>query len=411
MTLVRLLRSPRFALALLGFLAVWSGAGAWLPWSLPGGSPPPAWAVSLGLDHPFASAPFLAGVGLLFASLLACTWGKRARILRLQRGELPASALLLTPSGEADAGAFLATRGFRRRGELWVSRRAGFWGGWVLHVGLLALVAGVLLQQSLFDTGLFELTEGESVRLAEPGALHWRQHGLFVRGPPPDVEASLYWFDPWASQEGYAPDRLSQLGLAVVGHPPVTAFLDRSRGLRVGGLEFFHAIPTGYSVNVDVPDMGRRSVHLQPAGPRAAVAEVVDPAGLPGRFLLTAERRLDDPLGTGSIAVEWVQGGARQALQRGASFRFGGRDATLLSVSRWGQYTYARSPGMAAVFGGFLLVLAGCVLLLLPAGVARREGEEGAVRVFVLRGGAALLSEWEHRSDGRASAPAGGEVQ
>lgn len=409
MPLVRLLRSPRIALGVLAWVALWSAAGAWLPWSLPGGAPPPAWAVSLGLDHPFSTAPFLAGVALLFASVLACTWGKRARVLRLQRGELPRSAALLSPAAGADAAAFLEARGFRRRGDLWLRRPAGLWGGWVLHVGLLALVGGVLVQQSLFDTGLFELTEGEAVKLDAPGALRWRQRGLLVRGGPPAVEATLHWFDPYASQEGYAPDRLSQLGLSVPGAAPVTAFLDRSGGLRVGALEFFHAIPTGFSVNVDVPGMGRRSVHLQPAGPRAAEADVEDPAGRPARFVLASERPLDDPLGTGPIRLELLQGAARVTLQRGAPFRFGDREATLLSVSRWGQYTYARAPGMAAVYAGFALVLAGCFLLLLPAGVARREGDGGAVRVFVLRGSATLLVEWERAAGGGPPAPAESE--
>ncbi|HSM92490.1 MAG TPA: hypothetical protein VLT47_06335 [Anaeromyxobacteraceae bacterium] len=405
-----MLRSPRLALAVLGFVAAWAGVGAWLPWAIPGGRPPPGWARSLGLDHPFASAPFLCAVALLFASLLACTWGKRARIVRVQRGDLPRAAVLLPARPGADAAAFLETRGFRRRGDLWVSRRAGLWGGWVLHLGLLALVAGVLVQQSLFDTGLFELTEGESVRLASSGALRWRQHGLLVRGGPPEVEATLHWFDPWASQEGYAPDRLSQLGVAATGAEPVTAFLDRSAGLRAGGLSFFHAIPTGFSVNVDVPGMGRRSVHLQAAGPRLAVAEVEDPAGRPARFVLSSERPLDDPLGTGAIRVELDEGGARRPLQRGAAFRFGDRDATLLSVARWGQYTYARAPGMAAVYAGFLLVLSGCLLLLVPAGVARRDGEGGSVRVFVSRGAAALLAEWERAPSGGGALPAPREV-
>jgi hypothetical protein len=400
---VALLRSARFALAVIGFVAAYSAAGAWLPWSLPGGAPPPAWAVSLGLDHPFATPLFLGAVALLFASVLACTWGKRARILRLRRGELPPSAVALSARPGADPEAFLRARGFRRRGDRWTRHGAGLWGGWVLHVGLLVLIAGVLVQQSLFDTGLFELTEGESAKLDAPRALLWRHHGLFAPGAPPDLEVTLHWFDPYASQEGYAPDRLSQLGLERPGRDAVTTYLDRSAGVRVGRVEVFHAIPTGYAPILDVPGLGRRSVHLHEDSAHVASVGVDDPAGRPARFVLTSERRLDDPLGTGALVLEYVQDGARQALKRGATFRFGDRDATLLSIGRWGEYTYSSAPGMSAVFTGFGLVLAGCALLLLPAGVACADGA-GGVRVFVARGGGALAAEWERQPEG-SSAP------
>ncbi|WP_242392765.1 hypothetical protein [Anaeromyxobacter oryzisoli] len=394
MKLVRIVRSPSFALAVIGFVAVYSAVGAWLPWSSPGGRPAPAWAAALRLDHPFSAPPFLVAVAALLASVLACTWGKRGRILRLGRGELPPTAMCLPPRPGADPGAFLRDQGFRRRGEIWTRCRAGLWGGWVLHVGLLALIAGVLVQQSLFDTGLFELTEGETAKLDAPGALLWRSRGVLARATPPDVEVTLHWFDPYASQEGYARDRLSQLGVVRRGHDPVTAFLDRSAGIRAGGLQFFQAIPTGYAVNLDVPGLGRRSVHLRPEMAHLASIRLDDPSGRPARFLLTAAGSLDDPMGTGPIRVELEQDGVRRALQRGAAFRFGDRDATLLSVGRWGQYTYARAPGMSAVFAGFALVLAGCALLLLPAGVARVE--DGAIRAYLVRGGAALAADWTH---------------
>ncbi len=399
MKLVALLRSPRFALSVIGFIAAYSAAGAWLPWSLPGGAPPPAWASSLGLDHPFATPLFLVAVALLFASVLACTWGKPSRILRLLRGELPPSAVRLPARPGADLGAFLRAHGFRKRGDRWLRQRAGLWGGWVLHLGLLALIAGVLVQQSLFDTGLFELTEGQTLNLDAPGALRWRHHGILARGGPPDLEATLYWFDPYARQEGYAPDRLSQIGLKRPGRDPVIAFLDRSAGVRVGAVEIFHAIPTGYAAVIDISGMGRRSVHLRQESAHVASVGVDDPAGQPARFVLTSERKLDDPLGTGAMALEIVQKGTHQALQRGAGFRFGDRDATLLSIARWGEYTYSLAPGMAAVFAGFGLVLAGCALLLLSAGVARPDADADAasvgVRVFLVRGAAALAAEWE----------------
>ena len=109
--LLSFLRAPRLALTVIGFLAVWTGVGAWAPWMQPQGPAAPPWAVGIGLDHPFTSWPFLLAVALLFSSTLACTWGKRARILAIRRGELPPSAVPL-PSREGDARAFLAAEGF-----------------------------------------------------------------------------------------------------------------------------------------------------------------------------------------------------------------------------------------------------------------------------------------------------------
>jgi hypothetical protein len=68
-------------------------------------------------------------------------------------------------------------------------------------------------------------------------------------------------------------------------------------------------------------------------------------------------------------------------------------------MARWGRFTYARSPGMAGVWAGFALVLAGSALLAFPAGVARLAGEGGpAARVFLPRGREALLAEWRREA-------------
>ena len=73
---LRWLRSPRLALGVIGFLAAWTGVGAWAPWMQPEGPPAPEWAVAIGLGHPFTSWPFLVAVALLFASTrLAMPWG------------------------------------------------------------------------------------------------------------------------------------------------------------------------------------------------------------------------------------------------------------------------------------------------------------------------------------------------
>ncbi|HET8733928.1 MAG TPA: hypothetical protein VFM45_09170 [Anaeromyxobacteraceae bacterium] len=394
---VRWLRSPRLALAVIGFLGAWTGVGAWAPWMrAEAPPPPPAWAVAVGLDHPFTAVPFLAAVALLFASTLACTWGKRARILAIRRGDLPPSALRLAP-GPGDAAAFLAGEGFRGTGEIRTRYGFALWGGWVLHVGLLLLMAAVLVQYGLYDSGTFDLSEGERASLSAHGTVFGRERGPLAPEALPAVEVALARFDPFVAQHGYSRDRLSELDVFLPGEPVRTETIDRAAGIRAGNLEIFQAIPTGLALTVEMPGIGARTVKLREENPRRAVAEVIDPAGMPVRFVVDAEKDIGAPGGHGRLLV-WVESrGGRQALAPGAPFPFGTGTARVVAVGRWARFTYTRTPGLSGVIAGFAAVLAGCVLLAFPAGVARlgRPGEAWAARVFAVRGGAAIAADWE----------------
>ena len=399
---LQFLRAPRLALTVIAVLAAWTGVGAWAPWMQPDGPPPPPWAVVVGLDHPFTSWPFLFVVALLFASTLACTWGRRARTLAVRRGNLPPSATRLPPRA-ADVRAFLASEGFRGEGEVLTRFAPALWGGWLLHVGLLVLIAGVLVQHSASDSGTFDLSEGERASLAAHGTVFGREKGPLAPEALPDLEVALVRFDPFRKQHGYSSDRLSELEVSGRGVPLRTETVDRAAGIRAGDVELFQAIPSGMALTLDVPGMGMRTVRMQPEGPRRAVAEVTSPTGEPVRFVVDSEKDLDGVAGPGNLLVWTESRGARRALMPGSPFPFGAGEARILGMGRWGRFTYTRTPGLWGVFAGFAAILAGCTLLAFPAGVARlgRPGEEAAAVVFTIRGGSALAAEWE-----RAGPPA-----
>jgi hypothetical protein len=404
--IVSALRSARFARAVLVYLAFYSGLAAWLPWTRADRATAPPWAAPLGLVHPFSSPAFVAGVALLFASTLACTWGRRARTLRLLRGELPESALALPSAEGSDAAAFLRTQSFSAaKGPL--LRRFGWalWGGWILHVGLLVLIAAVAIQQTFHDEGSFELGVGEAAVLSRPGAVFGRARGFLAPRDPPELEVALVSYDPFLHQRGYAPDRASRVRLRAAGGEASEVQLDRSDGVRARAVTVYQAIPDGLALVVDVPGLGARAIHLHGAG-RRAEADVLDPAGRPTRFLVEAEHTLGDPAGTGPLAIALESGGERVALAPGAPFRFGDRDARVVAVTRWAGFTYARSPGMPGIFAGFAIVLLGALLLAFPAGVARlgAPGEPVAARVFG-RGADVLARRWGRRG---ANSPASG---
>ena len=392
--LVSALRSARFARVVLIYLAAFSGIAAWLPWTRAGGGPAPAWAAPLGLAHPFSSPAFVAGVALLFATTLACTWGRRARILRLRRGELPEGAVALPGWAGKDPGAFLRAHAFRGAGP--VLRRFGFalWGGWVLHVGLLVLIGAVAVQQAFHDGGSFELSEGESTALSAPGAVFDRERGFLAPREPPDLEVGLLSYDPQLHQRGYAPDRASVLQLRQRGGEPVQASVDRADGVRAGPVVVYQAIPDGLALILEVRGLGVRSIHLHGDGRRAS-AEVTGPDGHPASFTVEAEHGIGAPGGTGALSVIVESRGRAVPLSPGAVFRFGDREARLVTVGRWAGFTYARAPGMAGIFTGFAIVLLGALLLVFPAGVARLEGDgAGAAARIAGRGAEALAQRW-----------------
>jgi len=388
------LRSAALARAVLIYLAAYIAVGAWLPW-VRAGSVAPAWAASFGLAAPFRSPAFLGGMALLWINAFACTLGKRRRALALWRGELPPSALALAPRPPLSPEAFLRARGFVGRAPLLYRARLGVWSAYLLHVGVLVLMAGVVAQQALSDSGTFALSEGESARLDAPAVAFGQARGLFAATTAPALEVTLVSFDPYVRQAGYKADRRSVLAWRAEGLPAQQATLDRAAGVSVGDVEIFQAIPTGLSVNFAQREV-RHTVHLREAGPRLATAEITDPTGVALTWQVETEHDLDAASGTGAMRVSLWHGPTRQDLALGATFTFGGDEARLLGVTRWAGFTYDRSHGMALVLAGFLLVLLGSALLVLPSGVARlaRPGESADTYVYVRQGGEALRAAW-----------------
>jgi len=394
--LVQLLRSAALARAVLIYLAVLGGVAAWLPWVRGAErTPPPGWAVAVGLARPFSSAWFLAGVAALFASTLACTWGKRARTARLWRGELPAGAAVLGPRAGRDARIFLQARGFgEARGALFRYRHA-LWGGWILHIGLLALIAGVGVQQAFQDGGSFELVPGERRNLAEAGFVFARERGPLAPSSPPDLEVELVEFDPFRRQPGYAPDRSSRVVVRPARGRERETALDRAAGVHVAGVDVYQAIPSGLALVVEAPG-ALRALHLRERDPHAAAGEVSDEHGAATRVVARTEGRIDDPAGTGAVELSVEAAGASTPIALGQPFTLGGERVRAVALARWAGFTYARSPGTPAVLVGFGLVLLGAALLAFPAGVARLgDPDENAAAVHLARGAEALREEWE----------------
>lgn len=389
------LKSPRVARGVLLFLAAFGGIAAWLPWTSEG-TTPPYWASALGLDHPFSSFPFLAACGLLFLNTLACTWARSSRTMALWRGNLPGDSLQLVGQEELWKS-FLRGRGFRERRGRFYRYRPALWGGWVLHVGLLILMVGVVAQQGFHDGGAFEVSQGETVRLSAAGTVFSRRHGPLAHAEPPDVEVQLLNFDPFLKQTSYARDSRSRVRIGRVGAGAAIRILDRTRGAHAAGLTLYQAIPWGLALNIMIPGVGVRSLHLDKVSEHRASRRVNDPVGAPATFVVDSKRGLNDPMGTGFLSIALATPGETRSLEIGEPFRFGDTISRVVSVTWWTGLTYEVSPGMPAVFVGFAVVLLGSALLTFPAGVASAAGNIGVdgCRVFMVRGGSVLANDWE----------------
>ncbi len=175
------LSSMRFAIILLGVLAAACAAGSFitqgqsLEWYASVYSKrTAALIVALRLDDVYHSWWFLLMALFLCGNLLACSVVRLPRVLRLTRSAADPEALLAGPAtvtreGVADPEAlFLAMRMPKpkraqvsgREALVSAQNRAGYWGAWICHLGILLLILGF---------GLGQMTHREWVAYGVPG--------------------------------------------------------------------------------------------------------------------------------------------------------------------------------------------------------------------------------------------------
>ncbi len=390
--LLRAFASPRLTLVVLGFLVVYSLLSAW--------APDTSLEEILG-QRPFSAPLFLASVLLLFLCTLSCTWLRTGKVLSLRRGEIPAAHLELRAERRDSLERFLREHGFSGKGDTRWRNRPALWAGWLLHLALLVLMVGVVIQLVFHDGGAFEVAVGETVSLAESGIVFDRTPGSIAPSNPPDLRVRLVAFDAFQHQPGFAPDRLSRLQVETTDGTVRDLVLDRAAGAKVEGTTLFQAAPTGVALILELPNDDLRAIHLLTENERIAAADLTLPGGDEARFEVEAERVFDHRRGSGPLTIRFQRNGVESEVSKGSSIEFGNTSAKLVDLVRWSGFTYVRSPGIPAVFSGFTLVLAACVLLTLPSGIARLETRDGSTtaRVWLNRGAAVVESAWQRWGD------------
>jgi len=382
---LRFLSSPRLALALLGTTAGYAVVGAF--------------ASGLFGDHrPFSSPLFIALIAGVFLSTFACTWRRSIAVWRILGGRPPASAISIAADDRRVVLDFLDGAGFRLNGDRLWRWRPALLAGWLLHVALLVLIAGVAVQLAFYDRGLFEVAEGEMADLRASGIVFGRQSGFLADVAPPALEVAVLEFDPYRHQRGYAPDRFSSLLVRDRGSER-RLVVDRAKGARVGGVRLYQSLVTGVAVVFDSTDRTRRAVHLAAIDERLGRADLLDGNGRPFSLEVESTEPLNGPKGTGPVQIRGRWPDRTVDLELGDVVELvAGERATIASVVRWSGFSYAVSPGMPAVVIGFCLVLAASLLLVFPAGLGRLEERDGVVTAIVwsIRGLEVLAQDWEN---------------
>jgi len=389
--LLKFFASARLTLGILAFLVVYSGLSAW--------APDTSLENILG-PQPFSAPLFLVVVFLLFLSTLSCTWLRTGKVVALWRGEMPAPSFEIRAAQRLTLERFLRNQGFRGNGEVVWRNRPALWAGWLLHLALLILMVGAVIQIALHDGGAFEVAVGETVSLAEPGTVFARTPGAFAADQPPDLRVRLAAFDAHQHQPGFAPDRWSHLRVETSGGTVREMVLDRAAGTTVEGTTLFQAMPTGVALVLELPGNDLRAVHLRTEEERLAEADLTLPGGKQARFTVEAKFSFDDRRGSGPLTILFERDGVEIEVTKGDTLEFGNTRAQLVDLVRWSGFTYVRSPGMPAVFTGFGLVLTACGLLIFPSGLARLGTHDGSAvaRVWLNRGSAVVASEWQRRN-------------
>jgi cytochrome c biogenesis protein ResB len=387
------LAAPAFALGVLAFLALYCLVAAWFDYLAPAARP--AWAVALWLDRPFRSPLFLAGSAGLLASTVACTWNRLPTLLKRWRGTVIGERYVFAARPGTDIAAFLRGRRFTGRGPVLFHHRPALWGGWILHIGIILLMFGVLAEQAFRDTGTFLLTRGQTLTLSEPGAVLDREAGPLAPPAPPALTLTLDEFDPSLHQAGYELDRASRLSVAEGEHPARAVEIDRASGVRFGGTVIYQAVRFGPSLVLQLAgEEGLRSIHLQLMTETQARALVTGPTGGTLNLWAESETPFMGPSGPGRVRFRVQTAGGERAIEPGERFDFDGAEARFARAAFWSSYTYRREAGMPAVWVGFGVILIGCTLLAFPSGVARL-GPDGGAEVYLNRGGELLQSDWE----------------
>ena len=392
----------------------------------PAAGKPPAWLSALpeglrflgrlGLDDIVGSYWF-AGLVLLFSISLVLSMFAQygaARAL-INRSPQPAQRGTWQRVSEDPAGlaARLAAAGYRKTsgGEgvnRFVKYRNGYWGSFLLHLGLVTAVVFSLVYVLTQNKALVRLTGEEITRLTPENVVTKR--GLFPLQESFPYSMTLTRLKPrfWSNDklealasELYIADRPGDLPRRVD-----VALSDKGR---FGSFRVYQGNPFGLSFNLELsfPGSGFRQERLQlhypgrrdSAGYGELAMEGTDLV-LKGKFIPDAVGKTIEPRAP-LLTLRLVRGDkilGETTLKPGEKGQLGPWTVRLTRVEWWTEILLDGSRGMAGVFAGFAVILAGVLssYCLVPREIlVREEGGVLLVQQYVRRFAPIYRDEFE----------------
>lgn len=367
----------------------------------------PAWlpiTESLGL-HRLFTAPWFVALLFVFLLSLALTTHEQFRLAQTRtfaRGAAPPSSLPDTKAQEIlpplPLTAEALTRGFNRQGYYrlggtnatlrFVRHPWGYWGMFLLHLGIAITVASSLLVAATEKKGVMRLAEGETFTPGSPWL--FEEHGLFaepLRLAEPlglDRVSPEFWDKGGVKNVRSAVRFLAQDGRMsnqTIALEPI---------LNYQGVRHYHAGNFGHRFDVVLVDQSGKQgrVILDIATPlKTGEASYGNfdfediPYRIKAKYYADADKKSlvsDSPLLVLRLMDDQTILG-ELSLTRGESGRLGPYAARLVAVKRWAVFDCVETTGMPGVFVGFFVIVLGSALNYgtIPREFHCRQGEQG----------------------------------
>lgn len=399
-----LLISRRTAVTLIVVLLVLTALGYAIPQQGPSGLGPnrlglPEWALgaagAVGFDRMFSSPAYLATLGATLISLLAALVQSARLAWRRTMKPAPGAGSLGAMHVPADMQRVertLRSGGFwRMRAPTGVTRYTkhpwGYWGGFVLHLGLVVSIGAAIVVLSSQTWAIVGLTEGESRVPGEP----WPNQEFGSLGTPLvlDKEMRLESVTPvfWDTHE--LKQITSELFLVEPGATPVSLTISVNRSRVFDGIRFYQDQQFGQAFFLEIKRAGastRERVEMNwpflPGEPSYFDLDFSDGTQLQLKYYADSshERMVGEPELWGRFTRQGVSSES-VLIEQGVPTNVGPLEVVLEFHRPWTAIILVRDHGVSALFAGFFLIFigSGLVYLTVPREALISPDSEGGV--------------------------------
>ena len=354
------------------------------------------WGTTVGLDHVYTTPWFAVVLCLGFISLVLST---------IEQGKI-ALRKSLSVAGYSDGAAIqvrtpddLLAKALVRRGYLPVCRGDilkyvrhpwGYWGNFLLHLGMTVAIAASLYIALTQNRGAANLVEGEVHTAADPWA--GSDRGMLAAGPLLAVPVRLDSVRPELWPDYRVKDISSDLTFLSADNRSESRTVGVNTLLHYRGFHLYQSPDFGHAFFLEFSCRdGRKDRQilqlpfpnsLEKPGYNDFTLNLPDGTfPLKAKYLVDAEKRSWDrgtPLLTLRLLADSGEIAGQVSLKSGEEGMLGPYRVRVLRVVKWTQITFVDIAGMPLVFAGFLIIIMGASLQYFtpPREIfVRREGD------------------------------------